>query len=395
MTEIKDSRKPEILVVIPLYNHAGTVYEVARRCRSVHKDVLVVDDGSTDLRPDVFSDLDIKLIRHEVNSGKGTAIMTAVEEAGKNGFSHIVTIDADLQHIPEDIVKFKTAIFEEPDAVYVGKRDFEAPNVPGSSVFGRQFSNFWYRVQTGKKIGDAQSGFRAYPVSLLEKLKLSEKHYSFEVEVLVRSAWAEVPVKDIDISVFYPEKEKRVSHFSFFKDNLRLTHLNTKLTIRSFIPIPHKRIYETEKSELKFSIFSPIKSIRLFLSNNLSPSRIAFSGAVGVFLGTLPLIGIHTLIILFVSGFFRLNKIVSVGTSQLCMPPFVPAICIGTGYFICHDGKFLTEFSFQTLGNECLLRIYEWFIGSLFVAPALSLLTFFIIYTIAMTLKGTQTFIEK
>ena len=244
---------------------------------------------------------------------------------------------------------------KNPNAVYVGKRDFSSPNIPGSSKFGRTFSNFWFRVQTGKKIGDAQSGFRAYPVKVLNELKLSDKHFSFEVEVLVKAAWANVPIENIDISVFYPEKGKRVSHFSFLKDNLRLTHLNTRLTIRSFIPIPHRQILDSQNSELKFSIFKPLKSIRLLLSNNISPSRIALSGAVGMFLGILPIIGFHTLLILFISGFFRLNKIVSLGMSQFCAPPFIPAICIETGYFICHDGKFLTELSLKTLGDECFL----------------------------------------
>ena len=238
-----NNKKPEILIVIPLYNHAKTVYEVAERCLKIHNNVLVVDDGSHDLKENIFQDLGIKLISHKENLGKGAAIMTAVKEATKMGMSHIITIDADLQHIPEDIPKFISAVMKDPDAVYVGKRDFSSPDIPGSSKFGRKFSNFWYRVQTGKKIGDAQSGFRAYPVNVLNSLKLFDKHYSFEVEVLVKATWSNVLVKDIDISVYYPKKDKRVSHFNFLKDNLRLTRLNTRLTMRSFVPIPHKKIF--------------------------------------------------------------------------------------------------------------------------------------------------------
>ena len=219
----------------------------------------------------------------------------------------------------------------------------------------------------------------------MENLDLSEKHYSFEIEVLVKAAWAGITIKDIDISVHYPSSEKRISHFKLFWDNARLTNLNTKLTIRSFLPIPHKKLIN--KNTHKFSIFKPLKSIQFFLDHNVSPFHIAMSGSTGVFLGALPLIAVHTLAILMVTGFFRLNKLIAIGTSQLCVPPFVPALCIETGYFLTHDNTFLTNISFETIGNQCLDRIFEWFIGSLIIAPVLSFLSFIVIFLVATSLS--------
>lgn len=377
--------QPKILIVIPLYNHGKTVRDVAERCQKIHENVLVIDDGSTDLEKDHFNDTDIPLIRHERNLGKGAAILTAAGEAGRLGMTHLVTIDADLQHKPEEFLSFKNAVLNAPDVLFVGKRDFSSSAIPGASRFGRRFSNLWFRIQTGQSIGDAQSGFRAYPLFVLENLTLSENHYSFEVEVLVKAAWAGVTIKDIDISVHYPPPEKRISHFKFFKDNVRLTHLNTRLTLRSFLPAPHKKIIKNRTHG--FSIFKPLKSIRLFLAHDVSPFHIAMSGATGIFLGTLPLIAMHTLIILLVTGFFRLNKLVAVGASQFCMPPIVPALCIETGYFLTHNRTFLTDISFKTIGNQGLERLFEWFAGSLIIAPILSFLSFIIIFLIAKTLS--------
>ncbi len=388
---IRDTKfhKPKILVVIPLYNHADTIRDVISRCRAIHKHVLVIDDGSTDLKENTFQGFDITHIRHEQNRGKGAAIMTAAKKASAMGMTHIITIDADLQHIPEEIQLFIEAIHEDPTGLFVGKRDFTSAQVPDSSNFGRSFSNFWYRVQTGRKIGDAQSGFRAYPLFVLTGLKLSDRHYSFEVEVLVKATWTGICVRDIDISVYYPPGDERITHFNLLLDNLRLTHLNTKLTLRSFIPIPHKQLQKRPGAGYKFSVFSPLKSIRKLLAEDISPFRIAFSGSIGIFLGTLPLIAVHTLVILFVSGFFRLNKIVAVGASQFCMPPLVPALCIEAGYFMTHNGTFLTEISIKTLGIECLDRLFEWFIGSLVIAPLLSAIGFLIIYITAQILTGS------
>jgi len=377
--------QPKILIVIPLYNHGKTVLNVIERCKKIYENILVIDDGSTDLKKDFFKDINVSVVHHGRNLGKGAAIMTAARLAAKQRITHLVTIDADLQHKPEDFLLFKKAIYKDPKALYIGKRDFSSPTIPGASKFGRSFSNFWFRVQTGQVTADAQSGFRAYPLFVLENLNLSERHYSFEIEVLVKAAWAGVTIKDIDVSVYYPPPEKRISHFKLFWDNIRLTNLNTKLTIRSFLPVPHKKLLQ--KSVHKFSIFKPLKSIRLFLDHNVSPFHIAMSGSTGIFLGALPLIAVHTLAILMVTGFFRLNKLVAIGTSQFCMPPFVPALCIEAGYFLTHDNTFLTDISFETIANQGLDRIFEWFIGSLIIAPVLSFLSFIVIFLMATSLS--------
>ncbi len=375
-----------ILVVIPLYNHAATVRDVVAGVLQLHPHVLVVDDGSTDGGATVLDGLDIKVIRQAENRGKGEALKTALHEAQRLGFSHIITIDADGQHYPEDLPKFITAIATDPTGIVVGKRDFEQATIPGSSRFGRNFSNFWLRVQTGKSLGDTQSGYRAYPVNIVLGLPLYEKHYSFEVEVLVRAVWAGVSLHDVDIKVFYPTTEERISHFRGFMDNFRLTILNTKLTLRSVAPWPHRKLVESGEVEVTVTILHPLRSIRTLLSENTTPGQLAAAGALGIFLGALPLLALHTIVILLFSGFFRLNKVASIGASQLCMPPLVPALCIEVGHYLRH-GKFLTEISLQTLGYQAVDRFYEWFIGSLIVGPLLALVVAAFVYLAATTFK--------
>jgi uncharacterized protein (DUF2062 family) len=116
-----------------------------------------------------------------------------------------------------------------------------------------------------------------------------------------------------------------------------------------------------------------MRSLRTLLRENTSPTQLALAAAVGVFLGTLPLIACHTLVIILTATYFRLNKVAALASSQLCMPPVVPALCIETGYFLRH-GRFLTEISLETLGYQALERLYEWLLGSLVLAPLLALL---------------------
>jgi glycosyltransferase involved in cell wall biosynthesis len=380
-----DNREIKLLIVIPVYNHAAGVRDIAIRSLEVCPDVLVVDDGSTDGSAEVLKGLPVRFIRHEKNRGKGAAILTAVEEARRLGMSHIITIDADGQHDPADITLFMPLIEKDPLAIVIGKRCFNVENVPFSSRFGRVFSNFWLRVQTGCSLKDTQSGFRAYPTALFDLLKLYDKHYSFEIEVLVKAAWAGIALREVDISVHYPERKMRVSHFRPFMDNLRLTILNTRLTVRALLPMPHRRFVETEDA-IKVSIFHPIKSLKTLIKWDVSPEKLALSGGLGVFLGTLPLIACQAIITLAAANYLRLNKYAALAASQISNIPIVPALCIEAGYFIRH-GRFLTEISIKTLGYQCLERILEWIIGALILGPFLGLAAAGIIYMTTIILK--------
>ena len=377
----------KIIIVIPVYNHSATLRRVVTRALQVHDEVMVVDDGSTDDAVSALQGLNVHIARHPQNLGKGAAILTAAQEARRLGMTHIVTIDADGQHNPDDFHRFIPVIQGAPDAIVVGKRDFQNADVPRANRFGRSFSNFWLRLQTGKTLGDAQSGFRTYPLSMLENLKLYEQRYTFEIEVLVKAAWAGVELLEVDISVYYPPAQERVSHFHLFLDNLRLSLLNAKLTMRSVAPLPHRKIVNSRhRAGEKITVLHPLKSLKTLLTENTSPERLAAAGALGVFLGTLPLIAVHTIAILFAAGFLRLNKVAAVSSSQLCMPPLVPALCIEIGYFIRH-GRFLTEISLKTLGYQAPERLYEWLIGSMILAPAMAVLIGGSIYTIAFFIR--------
>jgi glycosyltransferase involved in cell wall biosynthesis len=390
------------LIVVPTYNHVATLRRVVTGALA-HGPVLVVDDGSTDLAPSrlafagrniappgAFDErhplhgLPIRYVRHERNQGKGAAILTGAAVARLMEASHIVTVDADGPHYTEDIPLFLEASAARPLDIFVGRRDFVAARAPGSSRFGRAFSNFWFKVQTGREIGDSQSGFRAYPLVVLESLALTERHYSFEVEVLVRAAWAGFELGDVPVRVYYPSARERVSHFRPFLDNLRLSVLNTRLTFRAIMPVPPKRFVQDKEG--KITVLHPLRSIRLLLCRKETPKKLALSGALGVFIGTLPIFGLHSITILLLLGSLKLNKITGLATSQLCMPPFVPAMCIEAGYYL-RQGRLLTEISWQTLGHEGFERILEWILGSLILAPLLAALCGGLIFALALAVR--------
>jgi len=383
---MSDRNSIKIIVLIPVYNHSETIRDVVIDTMDYQHDVMVVDDGSDIEVAGILSGLDVTVVRHTRNMGKGTAILTGASKAHSMGYTHIITIDADGQHDPADLPKMISAAEKNPQSIIVGKRAFEKADVPGPSVFGRSFSNFWLRVQTGQSVGDTQSGFRAYPLAILNMLNLREKHFSFEVEVLVKAIWSGVNVLEVDVSVYYPPGNKRVTHFLKFRDNFRISLLNTRLTMRSILPWPHRKIIFKKENEEVVSIWHPVNSLKMLLSENTSPEKIAVAGALGVFMGALPLIACHMVIIIMVCSFFRLNKVISLSTSQLGMPPVMPALCIEAGYYL-KNGEFLTELSMKTIGYQAIDRIIEWLIGSLFIGPVAAITVGLILYIMAKVIK--------
>ena len=239
-----------VLLIIPVYNHGKTLPAVVRSALATGLPVLVVDDGSTDNGTTTLVGLGCKIIHFPENKGKGAAILAGAREAERLGYRAIVTVDADGQHAPEDVHLLLQKDADSPvPSIIIGARQMIQDTVPTASRFGRSFSNFWVRLECGLDLADTQSGLRLYPVKELLQLKLSRTRFDFEIETLVKAAWAGIPIQTVAVSVHYPPAGERISHFHKLKDNIRLTMLHTALVIRRLLPLPHKRIIRTSPSD--------------------------------------------------------------------------------------------------------------------------------------------------
>jgi glycosyltransferase involved in cell wall biosynthesis len=351
--------------------------------------VLVVDDGSTDTDVEaLFSGSDIRVLRHEENRGKGAAIRSALRYVKERGGRFMVTVDADGQHYPRDLEKFIPLLQDDDTAIVIGCREFEGENIPRASSFGRKFSNFWLRVEAGVSMDDCQSGFRAYPVELLSQMKLNGSHFDLEAEVLAKAIWAGLSLRTVPIDVWYPEPRLRISRFRPFVDNLRLTWMHARLVGRRLLPLPHRKLLPSvEKHVDPALLLHPIRMLKSLLKENATPGLLAMSAAVGTFLAALPLISIHTLVIIYVATRLRLNKVMAVSIQNLCMPPFVPMVCIELGYRMRY-GSWLTNFSTKTILGELHQRLFEWLLGSLVVAPVAAVLVGGAVFLGARAMQG-------
>lgn len=232
-------------VIVPTYNNIGTVAKVITDIYKYCTHIIVVDDGSNDGTSDVLANLDIpvNVVSHKVNKGKGAALVTGFKEAKMQGYTHAITIDADGQHFADDIPAFIDKCSECSNGIIVGCRNLNEENMPKQNTFANRFSNFWFHLQTGINLNDTQSGFRLYPLSILNSFKFITSRYESELELLVFSAWQGVEISSIPIKVYYPPEEKRVSHFHPFFDFCRISILNTVLTLGALVYYwPHRMI---------------------------------------------------------------------------------------------------------------------------------------------------------
>lgn len=310
-----DMHQLKVCVLIPTYNNDRTLESVILGVAKYTRDIIIVNDGSTDTTSDVLRKYThLHLLENNPNQGKGVALYKGMKYAIEKGFDYAITIDSDGQHQPDDIPLFVEKLKQTGEALIIGNRYMEKGKVPGKSYFGRDFSNFWFKVETGIKNPDTQSGFRLYPLHPLKNIKLITRKFEFEIEIIVRLAWKGIAVESVPVSVIYFPEGERVSHFRPAKDFTRISILNTVLvTLALFYYRPKMFLFSKKKMELIFTSDA---------SKAITASSIAF----GIFMGILPVWGFQLLIAIFLAFIFKLNKTLVVIFANISIPPMIPVI---------------------------------------------------------------------
>jgi uncharacterized protein (DUF2062 family) len=322
---------------------------------------------------------------------KVSALREAVHRARTHEASHLAVVQGRLLAEGSDLQRLAEACRSRPEAVIIGRRQVPTETGWSSGWSERMLPRFWLKIQTGRHLEDPASPMRIYPLAALDHLRLYQGGRALDTEILVKSAWADIPFQEVavdtDMSATGMEREP------LWRNVWRFL-LNIHYTLRSVLPVPHRKLVaRDDKPGEAVSVWRPMRSLRTLLRENTSPTQLALAAAMGVFLGTLPLIALHTLVIILAATYFRLNKVAALSASQLCMPPVVPALCIEIGYLLRH-GHFLTEISLETIGYQALERLYEWLLGSLLLAPLLACLmggmTFILARAAARSMAGVR-----
>lgn len=197
------------VVIIPAYNEEGTIAEVIVRSLPYADTVLVVDDGSTDATAAVAACAGAQVISHPLNRGLGAAIGTGMQAARNLGADVVMTLDADGQHLPEEIPRFVEALGHGADAV-IGSRmlTFEG-NMPFLRRVYQRIGNVVTFLLFGKRVTDSQSGFRAFSARAADAMDLRTDRMEVSSEIISEIHRCQLTYAEVPITAVYTDGSLR------------------------------------------------------------------------------------------------------------------------------------------------------------------------------------------
>jgi glycosyltransferase involved in cell wall biosynthesis len=204
--------KNNIAAVIPFFNENKTIYQIVINTLKYVDCVIAVDDGSTDdSSSKIIENRDIILIKIKVNRGKGFALREGLNEGVKKGYTQIITIDADLQHNPDEIPLLINELNNFD--IVIGNRLNNLVNMPLQRIMSNKITSFFLSLKTGKKIIDSQCGFRAYKAEVIKNCKTVKNGYEAESEILIKASRKDYKIGFTDISTIYGNEESKINPF--------------------------------------------------------------------------------------------------------------------------------------------------------------------------------------
>ncbi len=208
----------KICAVIPAFNAEETIGILIERVKKFipKEDIVVVDDGSFDQTSKIALGFGVSVIKLQRNYGKGRALKTGFEFAKSKNYDAVLTLDADLQHNPDEIPKFIEK-FNEGFDIVIGNRMKNLKPMPIERIFSNKTTSFLISLRTRKKVLDSQCGFRLINIDVIRSINAKSDSFSFESEFLIKALLAGFKVGFVDIETIY---NGRTSHIRHFKDTL-------------------------------------------------------------------------------------------------------------------------------------------------------------------------------
>ncbi len=215
-----DGPLPErIAAVIPAYQAAPSVGAVVAGMLRLLPDVLVIDDGSSDGTADAARQAGARVISLPCNQGKGRALAAAFDDLFGRGCTAVVTLDADGQHLPEEVPKL-LALAGEADLV-LGIRDHLFAGMSSVRRAANRISSSAISFAAGRRLSDVQTGFRLYRRELIAAVGFSEARFEAESAVVVRAARRGFRIASVPIHLGFADG-RTTSHYRPMVDSLRI-----------------------------------------------------------------------------------------------------------------------------------------------------------------------------
>jgi len=231
----------KLSVVIPVYNEEKTLNTILARVLAVklNKEIIIVDDASTDGTGCVLADIsrlyaDVKIIRHEINQGKGAALRTGFHEATGD---YVIVQDADLEYDPQEYQRLIEALSPKFPVVYGSrfthkqKRDlYKSGNMHLMHLIGNKFLTKLTNLLYGSNLTDMETCYKLIPRELLQAIPIESDRFNFEPEITAKLLRKGIKIKEVPIS--YTGRDVREGKNISWRDGLPAILALIKFRIR-------------------------------------------------------------------------------------------------------------------------------------------------------------------
>ena len=197
----------KIIIGIPAFNEEKNIAGIISKLKRTTKDIIVCNDGSTDLTAEIAEEMGAIVINHEKNLGYGGAIRSIFLKAKDLNGDVLVTFDADGQHRIEDIDKVINPVLDGQSDIVIGSRflDGSKKEVPQYRKVGIKVITKITNVTIKKELTDSQSGFRAYSKRVLNEIKPAESGMGVSTEILIKASSKNLKISEVPIKILYGE----------------------------------------------------------------------------------------------------------------------------------------------------------------------------------------------
>lgn len=217
--------RDDFIILIPAYNPNYELYKIINKLyKNKYSKIVVINDGSKKI--EIFNKIKNKaiVINHEINKGKGIALKTGIEYCLKNfpNTAGIITVDADGQHLIEDINKIYEKLKYNNNGIILGSRNFKGKEIPIRNKIGNILFRNILEIKTKIKLQDTQTGLRGIPIQYLKEFKnIKGEHYEYETNMLLYCIKNDIKVSEININNVYINKNKS-SCYKPIKDSIKI-----------------------------------------------------------------------------------------------------------------------------------------------------------------------------
>ena len=220
----------KVAALIPAYREERFIADVVRRTRAQLPEVLVIDDGSPDKTAARAQEAGAEVLVHSQNLGKGMAIQTGLRDLGQRDLDYVLILDADGQHLPEEIPRFLAAAERERTKLLVGNRMRDTADMPWHRAATNRFMSAQISLLCGQPVSDTQCGFRMIHRDLIPRLSGERtSHFQYETEMLILTSWRGEKISAVPISTVYGEETSSIRPV---RDGLRFFSLMARYWVK-------------------------------------------------------------------------------------------------------------------------------------------------------------------